>query len=103
MMGRVQGHTGSGPQSIGQCGAAPTPRRRLCQEALTINPEDIAWAERAICIGGKGDSSRELFFSRRVARYLPRLEVEEEDGCGRREPGHALQREYQHRRSRGAR
>jgi integrase len=41
-----------------------------CQEALAINLEDIDWAERAIRIQGKGDRTREMFFSRRVSRYL---------------------------------
>jgi integrase len=41
-----------------------------CQEALAINLEDIDWSERAIHIQGKGNQSREMFFSRRVSRYL---------------------------------
>ncbi len=41
-----------------------------CQEALAINLEDIDWTERAIRIQGKGDQPREMFFSRRVSRYL---------------------------------
>jgi integrase len=41
-----------------------------CQEALAINLEDIDWTERAIRIHGKGDRAREMFFSRRVSRYL---------------------------------
>jgi integrase len=41
-----------------------------CQEALAINIEDIDWTERAIRIHGKGDRAREMFFSRRVSRYL---------------------------------
>ena len=41
-----------------------------CQEALAINLEDIDWAERSIRIHGKGDRAREMFFSRRVSRYL---------------------------------
>ena len=41
-----------------------------CQEALAINLEDIDWTERAIRIQGKGDRSREMFFSRRVSCYL---------------------------------
>jgi integrase len=41
-----------------------------CQEALAINLEDIDWTERAIRIQGKGDRAREMFFSRRVSRYL---------------------------------
>jgi integrase len=40
------------------------------QEALAINLEDIDWAERSIRIHGKGDRAREMFFSRRVSRYL---------------------------------
>jgi integrase/recombinase XerD len=44
-----------------------------CQEALTINLEDIDSAERAIRIHGKGDRTREMFFSRRVSRYSRRL------------------------------
>jgi site-specific recombinase XerC len=41
-----------------------------CNEALAINLEDIDWSERAIRIQGKGDHSCEMFFSRRVSRYL---------------------------------
>jgi site-specific recombinase XerD len=41
-----------------------------CNEALAINLEDIDWSERAIRIHGKGDHSREMFFSRRVSRCL---------------------------------
>ena len=41
-----------------------------CSEALAINLEDIDWSERAIRIQGKGDHNREMFFSRRVSRYL---------------------------------
>jgi integrase len=41
-----------------------------CQEALAINIEDVDWTERAIRIQGKGDRTREMFFSRRVSRYL---------------------------------
>jgi integrase/recombinase XerD len=41
-----------------------------CQEALGINIEDIDWAERAIRIVGKGNRAREMFFSRRLSRYL---------------------------------
>jgi len=41
-----------------------------CEEALAINLEDIDWTERAIRIQGKGDRPREMFFSRRVSRYL---------------------------------
>jgi integrase len=41
-----------------------------CQEALAIKLEDIDWTERAIRVQGKGDRAREMFFSRRVSRYL---------------------------------
>ena len=41
-----------------------------CQEALAINLEDIDWTERSIRIHGKGEHAREMFFSRRVSRYL---------------------------------
>jgi integrase len=41
-----------------------------CQEALAINLEDIDWPERAIRIHGKGNRAREMFFSRRISRYL---------------------------------
>jgi len=41
-----------------------------CNEALAINIEDIDWTERAIRVHGKGDRGREMFFSRRVSRYL---------------------------------
>jgi len=41
-----------------------------CQEALAINLEDIDWTERAVRIQGKGARTREMFFSRRVSRYL---------------------------------
>jgi site-specific recombinase XerD len=41
-----------------------------CLEALAINLEDIDWTERAIRLQGKGDRTREMFFSRRVSRYL---------------------------------
>jgi integrase/recombinase XerD len=41
-----------------------------CNEALAINLEDIDWSERAIRIQGKGDHGCEMFFSRRVSRYL---------------------------------
>jgi integrase len=41
-----------------------------CHEALGINIEDIDWTERAIRIQGKGNHAREMFFSRRVSRYL---------------------------------
>ena len=41
-----------------------------CQEALAINLEDIDWPERSIRIHGNGDRAREMFFSRRVSRYL---------------------------------
>jgi len=41
-----------------------------CREALAVNVEDIDWAERCVRIQGKGGKTREMFFSRRVARYL---------------------------------
>ncbi|MBV9358484.1 MAG: tyrosine-type recombinase/integrase [Chloroflexi bacterium] len=41
-----------------------------CQEALGINIEDIDWTECAIRILGKGRRAREMFFSRRLSRYL---------------------------------
>ncbi len=41
-----------------------------CREALDIDVDDIDWAERCIRIHGKGDTPREMFFSRRVAGYL---------------------------------
>lgn len=41
-----------------------------CREALAINLEDVDWTERAIRIQGKGNRGREMFFSRRVSRYL---------------------------------
>ncbi|MBV9171222.1 MAG: site-specific integrase [Chloroflexi bacterium] len=37
---------------------------------MAINLEDIDWTERAIRIHGKGARTREMFFSRRVSRYL---------------------------------
>jgi len=41
-----------------------------CREALTIDVDDIDWAERCIRIHGKGDRPREMFFSRRASGYL---------------------------------
>ncbi len=41
-----------------------------CREALAANIEDIDWIERCIRIHGKGGKAREMFFSRRVSRYL---------------------------------
>ena len=41
-----------------------------CQEALAINLENIDWTDRAIRVRGKGNRAREIFFSRRVSRYL---------------------------------
>lgn len=41
-----------------------------CQEALTIDIEDISWPDRSILIQGKGDRPREMFFSRAVGTLL---------------------------------
>ncbi len=41
-----------------------------CQEALTIDIEDISWPDRSIAIHGKGDRPREMFFSRAVGTLL---------------------------------
>ncbi len=41
-----------------------------CQEALTIDIEDISWPDRSILIHGKGGRSREMFFSRAVGTLL---------------------------------
>lgn len=41
-----------------------------CQEALTIDIDDITWSERSIRIHGKGDRPREMFFSRAVGTLL---------------------------------
>jgi integrase len=41
-----------------------------CQEALSIDIDDISWSERSILIRGKGDRPREMFFSRAVGTLL---------------------------------
>jgi site-specific recombinase XerD len=41
-----------------------------CQEALTIDIEDISWPDRSIVIHGKGGHQREMFFSRAVGTLL---------------------------------
>ena len=41
-----------------------------CQEALAIDIDDISWSDRSILIHGKGDRSREMFFSRAVGTLL---------------------------------
>lgn len=41
-----------------------------CQEALSIDIEDISWSDRSICLHGKGDRPREMFFSRAVGTLL---------------------------------
>ena len=41
-----------------------------CQEALSIDIEDISWSERSIHIHGKGDRPREMFFSRAIGTHL---------------------------------
>jgi integrase len=41
-----------------------------CQEALSIDIEDISWSDRSILLHGKGDRSREMFFSRMVGTLL---------------------------------
>ncbi len=41
-----------------------------CQEALTIDIDDISWSERSILLHGKGDRPREMFFSRAVGTLL---------------------------------
>jgi len=41
-----------------------------CQEALSIDIEDISWSDRSILIHGKGDRPREMFFSRAVGTLL---------------------------------
>jgi integrase/recombinase XerC/integrase/recombinase XerD len=41
-----------------------------CQEALSIDIEDISWSDRSILLHGKGDSPREMFFSRTVGTLL---------------------------------
>jgi integrase len=41
-----------------------------CQEALAIDVDDISWPDRSICLHGKGDRPREMFFSRTVGALL---------------------------------
>jgi integrase len=41
-----------------------------CQEALTIDIEDISWSDRSILLHGKGDRPREMFFSRAIGTFL---------------------------------
>jgi integrase len=41
-----------------------------CQEALSIDIDDISWSERSIRLHGKGDRPREMFFSRAVGILL---------------------------------
>lgn len=41
-----------------------------CQEALSIDIENISWPDRSIVIHGKGDRPREMFFSRAVGTLL---------------------------------
>lgn len=41
-----------------------------CQEALSIDIEDISWSDRSIRLHGKGDRPREMFFSRAVGTLL---------------------------------
>jgi integrase len=41
-----------------------------CQEALSIDIEDISWPDRSILLHGKGDRPREMFFSRAVGTLL---------------------------------
>ena len=41
-----------------------------CQEALTIDIDDISWPDRSILLHGKGGRSREMFFSRTVGTLL---------------------------------
>jgi integrase len=41
-----------------------------CQEALSIDIEDISWPNRSILIHGKGGYQREMFFSRSVGTLL---------------------------------
>src|SRR6266568_397571 len=41
-----------------------------CQEALAIDINDISWPDRSICLHGKGDRPREMFFSRTVGTAL---------------------------------
>src|SRR5947209_1923067 len=46
-----------------------------CQEALAIDIDDISWSDRSILIHGKGDRSREMFFSRTVGTLLDKYLV----------------------------
>jgi len=41
-----------------------------CQEALSIDIDDISWSDRSIRLHGKGDRPREMFFSRAVGTLL---------------------------------
>src|SRR5437016_1555630 len=41
-----------------------------CQEALSIDIDDISWSDRSILLHGKGGRSREMFFSRTVGTLL---------------------------------
>ena len=41
-----------------------------CQEALSIDIEDLSWSDRSIFLHGKGDRPREMFFSRSVGTLL---------------------------------
>ncbi len=41
-----------------------------CQEALSIDIDDICWLDRSIRLHGKGDRPREMFFSRAVGTLL---------------------------------
>lgn len=41
-----------------------------CQEARSIDIENISWPDRSIVIHGKGDRPREMFFSRAVGTLL---------------------------------
>ena len=40
------------------------------QEALAVDIEDVSWSDRSICLHGKGDRPREMFFSRAVGTLL---------------------------------
>src|SRR5207245_7500815 len=41
-----------------------------CQEALSVDIEDISWPNRSICLHGKGDRPCGMFFSRAVRTLL---------------------------------
>jgi len=41
-----------------------------CQEALSIDIDDISWSDRSILLHGKGGRPREMFFSRTVGTLL---------------------------------